>query len=107
LSSHLRVVAVLGGVTLNLGAARPEARESLITLTAVLGATEIIAPAGVSIQLSGFSLLGGKSDERSGGPPLPGSPLVRVRCMTFLGGVKVKDRPPRHSQAPSQTRRPR
>ena len=99
LSSHLRVVAVLGGVTLDLGAAQPEAPESLITVVAVLGGAEIIAPPGVSIQLSGFSLLGGKSDERSGGPALPGSPLVRVRCVTFLGGVKVKDRPPRRNQA--------
>jgi hypothetical protein len=99
LSSHLRIVAVFGGVTLDLGAAQPEAPESLITVVAVLGGAEIIAPPGVSIQLSGFSLLGGKSDERSGGPPLPGSPLIRVRCVTFLGGVKVKDRAPRRNQA--------
>lgn len=97
LSSHLRIVAVFGGMTLDLGAAQPEAQESLITVVAVLGGAEIIAPPGISIQLSGFSLLGGKSDERSGGPPLPGSPLVRVRCVTFLGGVKVKDRPPRRN----------
>jgi DUF1707 SHOCT-like domain len=97
LSSHLRIVAVLGGVTLDLGMAQPEASESLVTVVAVLGGVEIIAPAGVSIQLSGFSLLGGKSDERSGGPHLPGSPLVHVRCITFLGGVKVKDRPPRRN----------
>lgn len=97
LSRHLRIVAVLGGVTLDLGMAEPEAPESLITVVAVLGGVEIIAPPGVSIQLSGFSLLGGKSDARSGGPPLPGSPLVRVRCVTLLGGVKVKDRPPRRN----------
>lgn len=97
LSGHLRILAVLGGVTLDLGTAQAEAPESLITVIAVLGGVEIIAPPGVSIQLSGFSLLGGKSDERSGGPPLPGSPLVRVRCVTLLGGVKVKDRPPRRN----------
>ncbi len=97
LSSRLRIVAVLGGVTMDLGMAQPEASESLVSIVAVLGGVEIIAPPGVSIQLSGFSLLGGKSDERSGGPPLPGSPLVRVRCVTFLGGVKVKDRPPRRN----------
>lgn len=94
LSSQLRIVAGLGGVTLDLKAAQPEASESLITVVAVLGGAEIIGPAGVSIQLSGFSLLGGKSDERSGGPPLPGTPLIRVRCVTLLGGVKVKDRSP-------------
>ena len=97
LSSRLRIVAVFGGVTLDLGAAEVEAPESVITVVAVLGGAEIIAPAGVSIQLSGFSLLGGKSDERAGGPPLPGSPLVHVRSVTILGGVKIKDRPPRRN----------
>jgi hypothetical protein len=97
LSSHLRIVALFGGVTLDLGAAEVESPESLITVIAVLGGVEVIAPAGVSIQLSGFSLLGGKSDERAGGPPLPASPLVHVRSVTILGGVKVKDRPPRRN----------
>jgi hypothetical protein len=69
LRSHLRIVAALGGVTLDLGIAQPEAPMSLTTVVAVLGGVEIIAPPGVSIQLSGFSLLGGKSDERSDGPP--------------------------------------
>ena len=97
LSSRLRIVALFGGVTLDLGAAEVEAPESVITVVAVLGGVEIIAPVGVSIQLSGFSLLGGKSDERAGGPPLPGSPLVHVRSVTILGGVKVKDRTPRRN----------
>jgi len=97
LSSHLRIVAVMGGVTLDLGLAESEAPDCLITVVAVLGGVELIAPPGVSIQLTGFSLLGGKSDERAGGPALPGSPLIRVRCVTLLGGVKVKERPPRRS----------
>lgn len=97
LSSRLRIVAVLGGVKLDLGAAEPEAPDSLITVVAVLGGAEIVAPPGVSVQLSGFSLLGGKSDERSGGPPLPGSPLIRIRCIALLGGVRVKERPPRRN----------
>jgi hypothetical protein len=94
LGRHLRVVAVLGGATLDLGAAQPEATESVITVVAVLGGAEIIVPQGVSIQLSGLSLFGGKSDKRGGGAPLPGSPLIRIRAFALLGGVAVKDRTP-------------
>lgn len=97
LSNRLRVIALLGGVRLDLGPAEPEATESLITIVAVLGGVELTAPPGVPIQLSGFSLLGGKSDERAGGPPLPASPLIRARVFAVLGGVKVKDRLPRRN----------
>jgi hypothetical protein len=93
LSNRLRIVVAFGGATLDLGTAQPEAPESVITVVAFLGGAEIIAPPGVPIQLSGFSLLGGKGDKRAGGPPLPGSPLIRVRAFAILGGVTVKDRP--------------
>lgn len=92
LGSRLRVVAVLGGVTLDLGAAEPEASESVITIVAFLGGAEIIAPPGISIQLSGISILGGKSDERAVDASLPGSPLIRLRIFALLGGVEVKER---------------
>ena len=89
LDARLRIVALLGGVKLDLGAAEVQAPVSTITVLAVLGGAEIYAPAGVSVQLSGASLFGGRGDERSPGPPLPGSPLIRVRSFTLLGGVKI------------------
>jgi hypothetical protein len=92
---HLWIVAVLGGAKVDLGTAQLEAPEPVITLIAVFGGAEIFAPPGVPIQLSGFSLLGGKGDRRSAGPLLPGSPLVRVRGFSAFGGVTIKDRPER------------
>ena len=80
-------MALFGGVKLNLGMAQPEAPESIITVVVIFGGAAIIAPPGVSIQLSGLSLFGGKSDKRRGGPALPGSPLVRVRAFVLSGGV--------------------
>ena len=89
LAARLRIVALLGGVKLDLGAAEVQAPVSTITVLAILGGAEISAPAGVSVQLSGASLFGGRGDERSPGPPLPGSPLIRVRSFALFGGVKV------------------
>ncbi len=91
LGSKLRVVCILGGAHLDLGAAQPEAPECTITVVALLGGVDIAAPDGIQVILSGLSLLGGRSDERGAGTPLPGAPVVRVRSFALLGGVKVKD----------------
>ena len=92
LPRRLRVLAVLGGVNADLGHAQVEAPLSTITVLAVLGGVSLTAPPGVSIQLSGASLLGGKSDKRPPGEPLPGSPVIHVRAFTLLGGVSVEQR---------------
>jgi hypothetical protein len=97
LNSRLRVVAVFSGVTLDLGSAEPEAPESLITVVTLFGGAGILAPRGVSLQLSGVSVLGGKGDTRTPGPPLPGSPLIRIRAFPIFGGVTVKERRTRRS----------
>lgn len=88
---RLWVVAAFGGVKLDLSAAETQASASTITVIAILGGVDILAPAGVSVELSGLSLLGGKADRRASGMPLPGSPVIRVRAFTFLGGVAIKE----------------
>jgi uncharacterized protein DUF1707 len=97
LGKHLWVLAAFGGARLDLAAAEPEGPASTITVIAILGGADILAPPGVPVELSGLSLLGGKGDRRSGGTPLPGSPVVRVRAFTFLGGVAIKESGPRRN----------
>lgn len=92
LGRRTRIFAFLGGASFDLGAAQPAASECVITVVALLGGVELTAPAGVTIQMSGVSLFGGKTDERSVGPSLPGSPLIRLRVIAVLGGVKVSER---------------
>jgi hypothetical protein len=92
LPRRLRILAVLGGVQADLGSAQVEAPLSTITVVALLGGVSLTAPTGVSVQLSGASLLGGKTDKRPAGPPLPGSPVVHVRAYTLLGGVSIEQR---------------
>jgi hypothetical protein len=92
LPPRLRILALFGGVSADLGAAQVEAPVSTITVLACFGGVALTLAPGVSVQLSGVSLLGGKSDERPAGPPLPGSPLIHVRAYTLLGGVSIKQR---------------
>ena len=96
-SNRLWLLAALGGARLDLAAAQVEAPESVITAVVVLGGAALLVPQGVPVQLSGFSLFGGKADRRAAGPSLQGSPLVRVRAFTFFGGVAVKESPGRRS----------
>jgi Domain of unknown function (DUF1707) len=97
LSRRLWILALFGGATLDLGRAQVEVPESVITVVALFGGTELLAPPGVPIQFSGLSLLGGRSDERGDGPMLPGSPLIRVRAFAIFGGVAVKQRKPQRN----------
>jgi hypothetical protein len=92
LPRKLRILAVFGGVSADLGAAQVEAPTSTITVFAVLGGVSLTLSPGVSVQLSGASLLGGKSDTRPVGPGLPGSPVIHVRAYTLLGGVSIEQR---------------
>jgi hypothetical protein len=92
LSSRLRVIALVGRVKLDLGSAQPEASESVITVYAFMGRVDLIAPPGIPVELSGISLLGGKSDKRPIGPPLPSAPVIHVRVFAAMGGVGVKQR---------------
>lgn len=106
LSNRLWLLAALGGARLDLAAAQVDAPESVITAVVVLGGAVLLVPQGVPVQLSGFSLFGGKADRRAAGPALQGSPLVRVRAFTFFGGVAVKESPGRRS-LPDIIRSPR
>jgi DUF1707 SHOCT-like domain len=92
LGHSLRIVCVFGGVRLDLGSAQPQSPQCNITVLALLGGADLAAPSAVPISVSGFSLLGGRSDERSAGPaPLAGAPALRVRAFAFLGGVKITE----------------
>jgi hypothetical protein len=83
-------LAVLGGVDLDLRDATIEGDEIVITAIAVLGGIEIVVPEGVEVDLGGFALLGGTEHKQGTAQVRPGTPVVRVRAFTLLGGIEVK-----------------
>jgi hypothetical protein len=94
LREHLRVVSIFAVQTVNLGTAQLEAPESTVTIITAFGGLVIIVPEGVSLDVSGFGLFGGRNDDRAEVPPFFGSPLIRVRAFSIFGGVRVEDRAP-------------
>jgi hypothetical protein len=97
LRDHLEVVAVFTVQTVDLGTAQPEERESVVTIITAFGGATIIAPQGVSLDVSGFALFGGRNDNRAELPPFPGSPHIRIRAFSVFGGVRIEDRAPQHN----------
>jgi len=97
LREHLQVMSVFTVQTLDLGAAQPDAPESLVTIITAFGGASVIAPQGVSLDVSGFALFGGRNDNRAELPPFPGSPLIRIRAFSIFGGVRIEDRAPQRN----------
>lgn len=99
--SQHRVVTVMGGGLLDLRDAFFEARETVITVTAVMGGVEILVPEDVRVVEHGFGLMGGFGSARSKAARLRNAdlpadaPVVRVQGLAVMGGVEVKT-VPRH-----------
>jgi hypothetical protein len=83
------VVAVLGGVQLDLRQARFSQREVTIDVFTLMGGVDIMVGEDVDVDVSGFGIMGG-FDHRATGPGLPGAPRVRVVGLALMGGVNVR-----------------
>lgn len=85
-------VAFMGGCELDLRQAEVIGDEVEITAFACMGGVDIIVPEGIAVVLTGFSLMGGKQNRVKDVPVIPGSPVVRVRAFSLMGGVSVRSR---------------
>jgi hypothetical protein len=91
------VVALLGGVQLDLREARFSQREVTIDVFTLMGGVDITVGEDVEVDVSGFGIMGG-FDHRATGPGLPGAPKVRVVGLALMGGVNVRRRPPKRAK---------
>jgi hypothetical protein len=83
-------VSVLGGCHIDLREAEIADDGITILRFALIGGTHVIAREGVAVQLDGFSVFGGRRVDSEADPGPPGGPLVRVRVIGLVGGVKVE-----------------
>jgi DUF1707 SHOCT-like domain/Cell wall-active antibiotics response LiaF, C-terminal len=86
---RLTVISVLGGTDLDLRQAQIADDEVTITIVDVLGGVDLYVPEGIEVDVGGVSLLGGLDEHGSDVAPRPGTPLVRVKVFSLLGGVDV------------------
>jgi Domain of unknown function (DUF1707) len=89
LPGHQVVVTLLGGTAIDLRGAELSGPTATITVVSVLGGADVVVPAGIPVDVSGFSVLGGR-DVRLGGRCAPGAPTVHLRLFSVLGGSRVR-----------------
>jgi len=88
-SRRTNAIAVMGGIDIDLREAQLADGAEILAIP-VMGAVSITVPEGVSVEMSGFALMGGNSGPDDRVLPLPNSPVVRVRAFSLMGGVVVE-----------------
>lgn len=83
-----RVVSIMGGTDIDLRTAEIPGSEVRLTCFAFMGGVHVTVPEGVEVDLSGFTLIGGRAVDVKG-RRVPGTPLVRVRAFAIMGGVAI------------------
>jgi DUF1707 SHOCT-like domain len=87
---HTVAIGILGGVDVDLGEAELAAPEVMITKVSIIGGVSVRVPPGMRVEVSNFSILGGRN-VNLGGPLAPNAPVLRIRSFSIIGGVNVRD----------------
>lgn len=85
----LRILAIMGGVKVDLRDAESEDGVFDINALAVMGGVEIVVPDDAEVDLDGFAVMGGRNNKVSA-PDAAGGPLVRVNGYAVMGGIEVR-----------------
>ncbi|MBW4716141.1 DUF1707 domain-containing protein [Saccharothrix sp. SC076] len=84
------VVAIMGGVVLDLSRARFAAAETTISVFAMWGGVEIFVPEDVTVRVDGAGIMGAFDDTTYKTPTIPGGPVVRITGVAMMAGVEVR-----------------
>lgn len=84
-----RAIAIMGGCDLDLRAAEIPGAEARITCFACMGGVRIVVPDGVEVDVTGFTFMGGRDIHVRQERRRAGTPLIRIRAFSVMGGVVV------------------
>ncbi|RKT57572.1 cell wall-active antibiotic response 4TMS protein YvqF [Saccharothrix australiensis] len=84
------VVAIMGGVALDLSRARFVEAETTINVFALWGGVEIRVPEDVTVRVDGAGIMGAFEDNTHDTPTVPGGPVVRITGVALMAGVEVR-----------------
>jgi class 3 adenylate cyclase len=90
-----KVLAVMGGVELDLREALLDGPELTIHAIAIMGGIDIVVPEGIRVEVRGLPIMGGFDSRIRDVPVLPGSPVIHVTGWALMGGVSVRNKRPR------------
>jgi len=98
------VLAIMGGVEIDLREALLDGPELTIHAIAVMGGIDIVVPEGIRVDVRGLPIMGGFDSRIRDVPVLPGSPIIRVTGWALMGGVSVRNKRPRIKDAVDHAR---
>jgi hypothetical protein len=98
------VTAIFGEVVLDLRGALLQSQHTVVYATVIGGHLEVIVPEGVTVQVSGRSVLS-RRVVRGSPPPAPGQPVIEIRAVTVGGTIRATT--PRRSRWRTALRRGR
>jgi hypothetical protein len=102
---RMKIVAMMGGASLDLREARFPPGVIDIEVKAVMGGIQIIVPPGLAVQMHGSAIFGGFQDvNRAPANPDPDAPLLRIHGLTMMGGVSIEMRLPGESERGARRR---
>jgi hypothetical protein len=88
---RLRIVAVMGGVDLDLRQAELSPGVTEIHAFVFMGGLEVRVPPGVRLETDGVAIMGGFEDRvHDPGAARPDAPVVRVTGIAIMGGVDAR-----------------
>ncbi len=86
----LKVLAVMGGVELDLREAQFGEGVTEIEVFALMGGIDITVPTGLRVETTGMGVMGGFSVNGADADPGPHAPLLRINGVAIMGGVDAK-----------------
>lgn len=89
-----RAAAVFGGVVLDYREADLPPGPLGVQATAVFGGVDVVLPEGTTVELTGFSLFGGRDVKPRGRTGAGDGRTVHVRAVAVFGGVTVRTAAP-------------
>lgn len=92
---HLKIVAVMGGVELDLRQAVLGAGVTEIEVIAVMGGVDIFVPPGVRVETMGVAIMGGFDASAGDASAVdPEQPVIRLSGFAVMGGVDARMKKP-------------
>ena len=92
---RLKIVAIMGGVELDLRQARLAPGLTEIEVFAVMGGVEILVPPGVRVESMGMAVMGGfETSAGDADATSPDRPFIRISGLAVMGGVDASMRRP-------------
>lgn len=91
----LHTLAFMGGAGLDFREARFGPGVTEVNVLAVMGGVDIIVPPGITVETSGFGVMGGfDGHSQTIASDDPSAPVLRIRGLAVMGGIDVKMRLP-------------